>query len=176
MRIKCVSGHKKERGQGFMELAISLVFLLTLLAAVIDLGWAFYTMIALRDAAQEAAAYGALCPVDGSGNINYTQIRNRLKASATAPLNINDITDDRAIITFLDTSQNVIASTDAAVLPTSTKTAPGKGDFIRLDVTVLHKIMTPFVGTFIGKWEYPLNVKVSDTVLRDKCPVFSTHP
>ncbi len=57
---------KSERGQAFVELALSMVFLLTLLSAVVDLGWAFYTLIALRDMAQEGAAYGSLYPCEVS--------------------------------------------------------------------------------------------------------------
>lgn len=177
MRSKCRLGREGERGQAFMELAVSLVFLLILLAAVIDLGWAFYTMIAMRDAAQEAASYGALCPVliDAS-NVKYSNeqgVRDRLRNSATAPLDMRDIPEldingNQVIeVTWLDsTGQNVLPSGEL----------PERGDMVRVSFTVQHHIVTPFVGAFIGTWDYPLNVKVSDTVMSNVCPELTAHP
>lgn len=141
---------KGEHGQAFMEMAISLVFLLVLLSAVIDLGWAFYTVIAMRDAAQEAAAYGSLCPDQPA------KIEQRLKQSASAPLDINDITD--LSIAIIDPNTGSPAAIDY-------------GRSVRVTLTVQHHIMTPFIGSFIGNnWEYPLTVTSSDTILRKKCP------
>ena len=51
---------KKESGQSLVELALSMTLLLILLAGVVDLGRAFFTYIALRDAAQEGASYAAV--------------------------------------------------------------------------------------------------------------------
>jgi Flp pilus assembly protein TadG len=142
---------KSERGQSFMELGISLVFLLVLLTVVIDLGWAFYTMIALRDTAQEAASYGIMCPDD------YL-IRERLRNSTSAPLNASDIDNGNVTVEFLD------PLTGYAVSP------PQHGDLVRVSVTIQHQIIVPFVATFIGTTSYPLSVNVSDTLMVDHCP------
>lgn len=139
-----------ERGQGFMELAISLVFLLVLLSAVIDLGWAFYTMIALRDAAQEAASFGAMCPT------NTGLIRERLRLSASTPLDMDDIDPNDITIEVVDPTTEVVKPV-------------ALGMNMRVTVTVHHQIMTPFVGAFIGRQEYPLTVTVSDTIMRKDC-------
>ncbi|MBN2147627.1 MAG: pilus assembly protein [Anaerolineales bacterium] len=56
--------HTREQGQSLVELAVSLVIILYLLAGAIDLGRAFFTYSALRDAAQEGAAYGSVYPDD----------------------------------------------------------------------------------------------------------------
>ena len=140
---------KSERGQSFMELAVSIVFLLILLTAVIDLGWAFYTMIALRDTAQEAAAYGTMCP-------DAYLVKMRLRASATAPLKIEDIDPNNITVTFVNPD-------------TSAETTDfGKEeDIVRISVFVNHKIVTPLIGTFIGTYEYPLKVNIADTVMVD---------
>lgn len=170
MRIKSRLQRKGERGQAFLELAVSLVFLLILLAAVIDLGWAFYTLIAMRDAAQEAASYAALCPVlDGETDKNYSGVETRLKASASAPLNINDIN--------LDPIKDKIRWFEPdGVTPLADTDLPQRGDMVKVRFTVYHHILTPFVGTFIGTWEYPLEVEVADTVMSNLCPKFSVHP
>lgn len=54
------NGNPKEQGQSLVELALSLVLLLTLLAGLVDFGRAFFTYVALRDAAQEGAAYASV--------------------------------------------------------------------------------------------------------------------
>lgn len=138
-------GKKSERGQSFVELGLSLVFLLILLAAVIDLGWAFFTIIALRDAAQEGATIGSVCPND------QAIIRQRVKAAASDPIDLKKLTDPDIIITT---------------------TGSGKsGDDITVEIKYMHEIATPFVGSFLGSQEYALNVNVTDKILTDDCRI-----
>jgi Flp pilus assembly protein TadG len=148
---------KSERGQSFMELAVSLTFLLILLAAVIDLGWAFYTMVALRDAAQEAAAFGSMCPND------FALIEDRLRESATAPLSIEDIDGGNIEICIIDPD-----APPALFACPGTGAAVKKGNSVRVTVRIQHEILTPFVGSFIGTQTYPLTVTVANTILREK--------
>ncbi len=150
--------HKNERGQSFTELGISLVFLLVLLAVAIELGWAFYTLIALHDTAQEAASYGAICPVDFDGFPNVDGIKNRLRESATAPLSMSDINLEDISVTFWNPQG------------TTELTSATKGDMVRVSVVIHHKIIVPFAGTFLGNnWTYPLTATVSDTVMVTEC-------
>lgn len=142
---------KSERGQSFLELGISLLFLLTLLCAVIDLGWAYYTMIALRDTSQEAAAFGTMCP-------DKAMIKQRLQLSATAPLRMGDIPEANITITFLD------GTTKAEI------TNAKKGDIVKVAVWINHQILIPLVGTFIGTDSYPLKVDSADTIMVNNCP------
>lgn len=147
---------KSERGQSFMELAISLTFLLILLAAVIDLGWAFYTMVALRDTAQEGAAFGSMCPND------FSLIEERLRESATAPLSIEDIDGGDIEICIIDPDSPpelfACSGKGAAIV---------RGNSVRVTIRIQHDILTPFVGSFIGTQTYPLTVTVSNTILRE---------
>ena len=148
-------GRKSERGQGFMELAVSLVFLLILFSAVVDLGWAFYTMTALRDVAQEGASYGAMCN-------NLTKVKDHLRKSASEPIDMSLIPDaDLGICYMASGSTSCMANPASAV----------RGDMVRISLTYQHKIVTPFVGAFIGTQSYPLKVDVTDTVLAPTvCP------
>jgi len=163
LRIRKI--HRKgERGQAFMELAISLVFLLILLSVVIELGWAFYEMIALRDAAQEAASFGAMCPPDQSlgddpaiPSGNYALIWDRLRLSATTPLNTDDLDYNGVEIKMFEAGT------------TNEVTVPALGDTIFISLTYGHDIKAPFVGAFIGRQSYNLTVNVSDTIMRDDC-------
>mgnify|MGYP001109119541 CR=1 FL=1 len=56
-----------EKGQSMVELALTITILMILLAGVVDLGRAFFTYMAMRDAAQEGAAYGSINPYDVAG-------------------------------------------------------------------------------------------------------------
>src|SRR5512143_1254270 len=64
---KIAQSNKNERGQSMVELALTITFLMMLLAGTIDLGRAFFTWLAMRDAAQEGASYGSVNPNDVSG-------------------------------------------------------------------------------------------------------------
>lgn len=55
---------KTTRGQSLVELAVMMPVLVLILAGILDLGRAYMTLIALRDAAAEGAAYAALHPTD----------------------------------------------------------------------------------------------------------------
>lgn len=156
---------KNERGQSFMELAISLLFLLVLLAAVIDLGWSFYTMVALRDTAQEAAAFGSMCPD------NLTRVRTRLLESATAPIDISDLQSGDIEICLVGpnpATQPPLFSCPASQSQDNSTWAV-RGNNVRVALRIQHQILTPFVGSFIGRQTYPLSVNVSNTILVDEC-------
>lgn len=145
----CLVHRKTERGQSFMELAVSMVFLLILFSAAVDLGWAFYTMISLRDTAQEAASFGAMCT-------NQTKVEERLKLSASAPIDMKQIADIKVCFSSPGSPGSCKASGIV------------RGDDVTVTVRYMHQIVTPFVGAFINTQEYPLVVTVSDTVMQDK--------
>jgi Flp pilus assembly protein TadG len=168
MSNRLLAGIKSERGQSFMELAISLLFLMVLLCVVIDLGWAFYSMVALRDTAQEAASFGAMCPDEiNDGNVNTNRVYNRLLQSATSPINISDLTTGGGQIEIC-----AVPATGAqpAIFSCPQTTSPVRGNNVRVSLQIQHKIMTPFVGAFIGTQTYPLMVTVSNVILVDHCP------
>ncbi len=154
-RLMRRESRKSERGQSFMELAISIVFLLILLSVIIDLGWAFYSMTALRDTAQEAASYGVMCP-------DESRIRERLRLSTSAPLNASDIDNGNVNVIFLRPGTGGAPPTQVG--------NPKHGDIVRVEVEIEHNILVPFIGAVINRYTYPLKVDVSDTIMVDKCP------
>ncbi len=136
-----------------MELAVSLTFLMILLTVMVDLAWAFYTLISMRDAAQEAAVYGAMCPGEDA------LVKDRLRESATSPLDLKVINPDSDIdVEWLKVNP------DNTVEPA----APVKGNSVRVTFRYQHQIVVPFAATFIGTDRYTLSVNVSDTILRDE--------
>jgi Flp pilus assembly protein TadG len=159
------SMNRRERGQSVMELAISLLFLLTLLAAVIDLGWAFYTMTALRDTAEEAAAYAAMCPEPA----NRPRVITRLEESATAPISMADLDNGDIEICVLDGTAAPDTYPDLYTCASYPAPPATRGNQVRVSLRIQHQILTPFVGSFIGTQTYPLSVTVFNTILVDEC-------
>src|SRR5512145_1107638 len=73
---------RSAKGQSLVELAISLVVLLFLLAGIVEFGLAFFQFVQLRDAAQEGALYGSTKPDDVAG------ILDRIEGSSDTPIDL----------------------------------------------------------------------------------------
>jgi Flp pilus assembly protein TadG len=134
----------REKGQSLVEVAAGLVFLLILLAGVVDLGRALYTRVTLLDAAEEGAMYGAGIPSDTSG------IESRIRDYTLGPI---DFTDSDQV----DISIDVVGSACAGNL---------------LQVTVSHEMMitTPFLGTVLGSQTIPITGVAESVILAPGCP------
>jgi hypothetical protein len=130
---------KHERGQGLVEFAISIVFMMTLLVGVLDLGRAFFTYLSMMDAAQEGAAYAAIEPYDVDG------IRQRVRAASSGTVTFVDIEDDQI---------DVIAYCCRCA-----------GHPITVHISTNFTFVAPFIG---GK-TIPLSVRVTDTILAPPC-------
>jgi hypothetical protein len=70
--------NKSERGQGLTELALALPVLLLLLLGVLDVGRAYWALVALKDAVAEGASYAAAYPT------RTTEIKERAAESSNA--------------------------------------------------------------------------------------------
>lgn len=138
-----------EKGQSLTELAISIVVIFIILAGVVDLGRMYFHYIAMRDAAQEAAAYGTVFPT------HCDQIRERawvaMNNSPSVEVNVE-----------VDGSACIDAAGDGA------KACHGK----TLSVSLYDPdfpITMPFIGAFLGKQTIPLETTITDTILRPPC-------
>ena len=78
--------HKKSkqpsRGQSLVEMALVLPIIIMLMLGLLDFGRAFYTLVALRDAADEGASYASIKPSDTAG------IQQRAAEASTALVNV----------------------------------------------------------------------------------------
>lgn len=131
-----------ESGQSLTELALTLIIMLTLLAGVLDLGRAYYTFLALRDAAAEGAAYGSFNPTD------TTEIENRVQRESPGGM--------------IDWS--------GATVTTSVIGSPCRGGGIEVTAQIDYTILTPFIGTIVGSQNLPLEATVVNTILSPACP------
>ena len=132
-----------ERGQSLVELAISIVILIYLLAGAVEFGLAFFQYVQLRDAAQEGALYGSMNPSD------TTNVELRVRNASTSPVNLLDTSTVEVI-------QTIIGSAC-------------EGNGIQVTVKFKHKIFMPFIPQFIGSSSIPLNATVTDTILSPTC-------
>lgn len=121
--FKSSKNSRSEKGQSLLELAISLVLILTLLAGVVDFGMAFFSWVAIRDASQEGAIYGAVCPNSTAAIIN------RVRSVSNTPVDLAD-------------------ETRVSVTITTGNIAPG--DSIEVMVEFDYESLTPGLSGFVG--------------------------
>ncbi len=148
-----------ERGQSLVEMAISLMFLLILVAGVVDLGRAFFTYIALRDAAQEGAAYASIARDNKTSPVSNYCAGIIARAQRTSNTQIVDLIDTTVSVNFNGKDCYSAASTDAC--------------YGRAVEIVVHypdfQLTTPFLGTMIGSQSIPITASIVDTVLTPPC-------
>ena len=136
---------RQERGQSLVEIAISFTVVMMLLAGAVDTGLAFFSYVALHDAAQEGAVYGSMNPADTNG------IRLRIRSTSSSPVNLSD------------TSRVTIAN------PVITGSAC-TGGAITVTVQYDYQIVMPLLGSVLGSQIIPLTASVTNTILSPKCP------
>jgi hypothetical protein len=128
-----------------VELALTITLLMVLLAGTIDLGRAFFTWLALRDAAQEGASYGSIYPN------RLDMIRARVYDNLEQVVN-NPRTDVDVNIGYIDhpcLGNTIIISVDYPDFPLS----------------------MPFLGTIIGSQTLSIHATINDSILKPMvCP------
>ena len=150
-------GVKGEKGQSLVELAISFIFILTIMGGVFDLGSMFYSYLSLRDTAQEGVTYGAINPTDQNG------IVDRINASANWPIDADQITNIE-----------IRCCTDSTTGPCTTGTCTTttiescQGQKITVGVEYNYELIMPVIGTFTGWQDIPLRSAVTYTILESK--------
>jgi hypothetical protein len=130
---------RRENGQGLVEFAIGITFLLVLLAGILDLGRAYFSYIALQDAAQEGASYASIAPTDILG------IRERVQATSSGPIDFVLFDDSQIEVQLLGGSCT--------------------GNGIKVTVKMDFRLVAPF---FSGN-SLPLSAEATDTILQDTC-------
>ena len=131
-----------------MELAISLTVILMLLSGAVDFGMAFYSYVALRDAAQEGALYGSLNP-------NIPMIRTRVQNSSSSPVPLTD--------------GSKVTITPAILGSACQGTINGVPNAVKVTVTYNYPIIMPLLGGILGRQTIPLKATATDTILTPTC-------
>ena len=143
--MKIPFAHKKQRGQSLMEMALFLMIILWLLAGAVDFGMAYFSLVQMRDAAQEGVIYGSIHPAD------TTVIRERVwRSSSTFPID-------------LEADANVIVCP-----PTCTGSVPSitPGNPISVTVTYNYNFVVPLLSTMLGETFIPLHATATGVMLK----------
>lgn len=118
---------RSEAGQGMVELAISMIIILIVLAGLVDLSRTIITKMSLQDAAEEGVIYAMAYPK------NCTQIQYRVLQNLSKVKNI--------------TLSSVVIKYDGVACPSSGDLT---GDLITVSITNSFPVSMPFLATFIG--------------------------
>ncbi len=155
--VKLIKIDKTERGQSMTELAISFVFLMILLAGIVDLGRAFFAYMAMRDAAQEGALYGAIAGGDLLVPISCADIDARVRNTSSTPVDLQS--SDIQVGVLIDGNSCSSELVNACL-----------GSDIKVTVSNnVFPITMPFLGTLIGSQTVAISASVIDTVLMPGC-------
>jgi hypothetical protein len=156
---------RRASGQSLVEFAISAIVIILLLVAVADFGRAFFTYLSMRDAAQEGALYGSLCPrhvlIADSG---LNSIEGRVRYTGNLPANLEDDTIVECDYRHDIDADGVFESGEVWNCSPTTIPLPGYG----IQVRVLYPnfvITTPLLGSIIGN-SISLRAEVTDTILQ----------
>jgi Flp pilus assembly protein TadG len=142
-----------QKGQSLVEFSILAVFLIILLAGVVDFGRAYFTFIEMRDAAQEGASYGSFAPNDFNG------IEARVRDTMKDPV---DLSDPAVVQVTPELSNPPYAC--AGFNPSSLES-----NTIRVTIKYDMPITVPFLGAIIESQTLPLEAVIEDAILRPPC-------
>jgi len=150
--MKRMSNRYTEKGQSLVELALILLFILILLAGVVDLGRMMFEYLSMRDAAQEGAGYAAVYP-------NYcAEINNRV---------MNNLPDNTyGVIIEVDgvSCESAWAIDKTLAFPTH----GCEGNDIFVTVTHSFPVTMPLISAFTGP-NVPMHVKIEGRIVRPVC-------
>jgi len=156
---------KNEQGQSMVELAVSIVVLLVLLAGVVDLGRLAFYYITLRDAAQEAASYASVFP-------NNNQ---QIFARATDGITGDGVDPSRIEVEYRIFKSSgtyecnwSVTSPDACACSTDTSGSNEVSVNNVIEITITDAgfpVTMPLLGTFLGSQTINLSTSIEDVVI-----------
>ncbi len=148
---------KFEKGQSLVELAMVLVFVLILLAGVVDLGRMMYEFLTMRDAAQEGAAYGVVFP-------SYC-VEMGTRVWANLPENFSLAKGDAVYVTVNGVDCATAYNIDKGLHMPQNACA---GNEVIVNVDHNFEIGMPFLSMFTGP-TVPIHVEIKDRIARPTC-------
>lgn len=154
MLIKLHATHKREKGQSLLELAFSMILLLLILAGIVDLGRAVYTLMVMQDAAEEGITFGVAFP--GECDEIEDRVQNNLLNYGTAPYTVRVLTREPA---------SYPGGTPGATSPCVPGAPAHICDEMVVEVTRNFQITMPFLGAFTGQ-TIPLTASANGILIR----------
>ncbi len=149
-----------EKGQGLLELALVILILILVVSGIVDLGRVLFYYQAMRDAAQEGAAYGSAFPVlidddtdPPTMTSNCGQIYQRIE---------DNLPDDNInIAVFIE---NVDCKADTFDLRTACAPNNLKIEIRKPDFPIIMPVSSFFVGSTVA-----LDASITATIIQPYC-------
>jgi Flp pilus assembly protein TadG len=163
LQLHVLGRRRRERGQGLLEFSLITVFLTILLMGVLDLARAYYSYLALKDAAEEGAYYGSAFPQC----VNSRGINNDSIAGCSDPNNLPYRVRHAAplggLISLNDPSTQVTVDLPCgSTLPCNMQS----GQVLTVTVQYPYQVLTPFVGTIVNSQILTLTARSSAVIVR----------
>lgn len=144
-----------EKGQSLVELSISLLILLLILNAIVDLGSLLYSYISLQDTTQEGIVYGSYDPM------KTTDIKNRIRSSADFPLIASTI--QNSDINIYCCAKTTVGNCTVLCASNSINACPGQK--FTVEVKYNYRLTLPFLTTFLGTNIFPMRVRTTSSII-----------
>jgi hypothetical protein len=149
---------KSEKAQSMVEFAISAIIILMLLVGIADLGRAFFTYLSIRDAAQEGAVYGAVCPLE------VNKIEDRVRLTSITPVDLRDTNHVEIECTYEYMVSGVTYTPECGTSVPGAYPLTGHGIKVKV-IFNNFTVTTPLAGSFLGQ-TLTMQAEVTDTILR----------
>lgn len=144
--------HGREQGQSLVEFSLMAVVLVLIMAGILDLGRAYFTYLALKDAAAEGAYFGAVFP--------------QCAPTEVSPCTAPDTVDYRIRNSSPRGSLVDWSTAEVAVNMPS----PTPGATLTVTVSYEYQLLTPFVGAIVGGQNLTLNARSAAIIVSDELP------
>lgn len=148
-----------EKGQSLMELGLMMVFMLILLAGVVDLGRMMYEYLTMRDAVQEGAGYGTIYP--GYCNEIAARVMDNLPdANYTVAVTVDGLSCSAAY-----------SADAAAALTYHLPSHACSGKILTITLDHSFEVTMPMLGTLVDPEGdgVPMHVVIEDRIVRPEC-------
>jgi Flp pilus assembly protein TadG len=141
---------RSERGQGLIEFSLMAIFLVILLMGVLDLGRAYFTYLALKDAAQEGAYFGSAFPQCGASAGACADPNN-------IPFRVRHSAPSGGLVDWAGPGAHVTTT-----LPPVMEA----GQSLTVTISYQYQMLTPLVGTIANGQVLTLTAQSSAVIVR----------
>jgi len=176
MQKHSLSTNQNESGQSLVEMALTLIVLLLLLASAIDLGIALYSYVTIRDAAQEGALYGSVAyGIQDNSDLATAAIIDRVETASTSPIDLASELEETSgsftegISLFLVTPATAPDGTQINSGDDLSEACEGNSAQLLVEVRYIYRPITPMVPNLLGIAEIPLTARVTNAILQPHC-------
>jgi len=154
-----------------VEFSLSLVFLTVLLISLLDLGRAYFTYLALKDAANEGAYYGSAYPqcVTDNGVDNDSPA---CAGSNTIPYRVRNSAPRGGLVDWNDAAAQITIDLPCG---NSHPCVMKGGDVMTVTVAYGYRLLTPFAGILSPSQSLTLTARSAAVIVRvPNCTVAPT--